>query len=98
MGLQIKKVLKSKGIQVSELADVLNINRVSLSQQINGNPTVETLEKISTALNVHISELFESKDELTALIKTKDGDYYNANSLDGLREVIEKIELKNASK
>lgn len=64
MSLRIKEVLKEKKMQVSELADILGINRVSLSQQINGNPTIETLQRIADALNVHVSELFEqpSKD------------------------------------
>lgn len=59
MSLRIKEVLKGKKMQVSELADILGINRVSLSQQLNGNPTIETLQKIADALEVHISELFE---------------------------------------
>lgn len=62
MSLRIKEVLKGKKMQVSELADILGINRVSLSQQLNGNPTIETLQKIADALEVHISELFERPD------------------------------------
>jgi len=61
--LRIKEVAKSKNISLEQLADILKINRVTLSRNINGNPTVETLSKIATALEVEISELFiTSKD------------------------------------
>ena len=59
MALQIKKALKAKGISVQELADKIGINRVSLSNQINGNPTVETLTRIANAIGCDVSDLFE---------------------------------------
>lgn len=65
MGLAIKEVLKRKSIGVSEFADMLGINRVSLSTQINGNPTLETLNKWADLLNVDISDLFEKPDRNT---------------------------------
>ena len=61
MGLIIKDVLKRKNISINEFADMLAINRVSLSTQINGNPTIETLQKWANLLNIDISELFEQK-------------------------------------
>ena len=67
MNLKIKDVIKEKGLTIQALADQMGINRVNLSSSINGNPTIETLEKIALALNVHISELFEKpqSSELT---------------------------------
>ena len=67
MGLIIKDVLKKKNISINEFADMLEINRVSLSSQINGNPTIETLEKWANLLEIDVSELFEQK--LTAELK-----------------------------
>lgn len=64
MGLIIKDVLKRKNISINEFADMLEINRVSLSSQINGNPTVETLEKWARLLDIDVSELFEQKQAL----------------------------------
>lgn len=58
MELRIKEVIKEKGYSVKSLAEKMNINRVNLSNMINGNPTVETLSKIAEALGVHITELF----------------------------------------
>ncbi len=59
MDLRIKEVIKEKGSSIQELADRIGINRVTLSNSINGNPTVETLNKIADALCVPVTELFE---------------------------------------
>lgn len=59
MGLRIKEVIKENGTTITELADKMGINRVNLSNMVNGNPTYETLEKIATALGVNITELFD---------------------------------------
>ena len=58
MGLRIKEIIKEKGYTIKSLSEKMNINRVNLSNMINGNPTVETLEKIADALEVPITELF----------------------------------------
>lgn len=59
MALRIKEVIKEKGMTVQTLADKMGINRVGLSNHINGNPSVAVLEKIAAALEVPIQELFE---------------------------------------
>lgn len=59
MELRIKEVIKEKRMTITELADVMGINRVNLSNMVNGNPTVETLNKIADALGVPLTELFE---------------------------------------
>ena len=59
MNLRVKEVCKSKGMTITSLAERLGIKQESLSRAINGNPTIETLEKIANALQVPISELFE---------------------------------------
>lgn len=63
MDLRIKEVIKEKGMTITELADKMGINRVNLSNMVNGNPTVETLTKIASALNVPVTELFDAPKE-----------------------------------
>lgn len=60
MKSRIKDLLKEKRITLSELADKLKISQGSLSRALgeNGNPTYDTLIKISDALDVDITELF----------------------------------------
>jgi transcriptional regulator with XRE-family HTH domain len=57
MELRVKDVCKEKGILMKDLAEKLGINRISLTSMISGNPTISTLEKISIALGVEVSEL-----------------------------------------
>ena len=61
MDLRIKEVIKEKGKTITELADIMGINRVNLSNMVNGNPTVETLNKIADALCVPITELLSDQ-------------------------------------
>ena len=46
-----------------DLSNILMINRVTLSNSLNGNPTLETLKKIASALEVNLSELFINCDK-----------------------------------
>ena len=59
MSLNIKKAIKEHGLEVREVAKRMEITPTGLSQHINGNPSVEVLERISTAIGCDISELFE---------------------------------------
>lgn len=59
MKLKIKDILKSRGISIKDFADQLGINRVTLSNQITGNPTLETLTKWAETLQIEVTELFE---------------------------------------
>ena len=69
MNLRVKEICKEKGITIQELADNMEMKRESLSRAINGNPTLETLEKIATALGVNITELFDQpKNNTTGIM------------------------------
>ncbi len=45
MELRIKELCKEKGLTLQQVAEYMGVNRVSLSNSINGNPTIGTLEK-----------------------------------------------------
>lgn len=60
--LRVKEILKERGLTVQQLADMLQISRVGLSQQINGKPRLDSLEKIANALGVEVVDLFEQKN------------------------------------
>lgn len=63
--MRIKEILKEKGITSKELATKLGVTSGAISQYIseNGNPNLKTLERIATALNVPIQELFSPPTE-----------------------------------
>ena len=62
MKLRIKEVAKGKKISISALASMVGITQPNLSNIANNksSPSLETLEKIAIALNVPITELFET--------------------------------------
>lgn len=61
---RIKELLKEKGVTINELADKMGISRVTLSTQINGTANIASYEKIATALNVPMWQLFASPEEV----------------------------------
>lgn len=93
---RIKEVIKERGFTITSLADKLGIARESLSRMIV-SPSYPTLEKIASALDVPMWQLFVSpnditwaSEELTALIQHK-GDYYKATTIAELERIVEKI-------
>ena len=65
MGLNIKKTIKEYGLEVQEVAKRMEITPTGLSQHINGNPSVEVLDRIAKAIICDVSELFEHPDSDT---------------------------------
>lgn len=61
MELRIKEVIKEKKFTVVALASAIGITQPNMSNIVNGKstPSLETLEKIATALGVNITELFD---------------------------------------
>lgn len=62
--LRIKELLKQQKKTMQDLADMIGINRVNLSNSLNGNPTLERLKQVADCLDVDIKDLFrETKKE-----------------------------------
>jgi len=93
MKFKVKEICKKKGLKLEDLAEKMGITRITLTRNINGNPTIETLEKTADALGVSVVELFEKdKSDFTALIDLN-GQLYRFDTakslktfLDGLNE------------
>jgi transcriptional regulator with XRE-family HTH domain len=59
MNFRVKEVCRERGMLMEELAGKLGITPNTLTRNVNGNPTIETLERIAAALGVPVTELFE---------------------------------------
>ena len=61
MELRIKEVLKEKGLTGVWLASQVGITRPNMSNIVSGKskPSLDTLERIASALNVPITDLFD---------------------------------------
>jgi len=65
MELRVKEICKKQGITLQTLAERLGINRVNLSVSINGNPTLEKMTEIASALGVTVNDLLPEPQEKT---------------------------------
>lgn len=92
MRFRILELCKEAGINQTELADKIGLSRVGLSKAINGNPTVDTLERIATALNVPIAELFSTdKQDLCGHVEYK-GVVYTIKSRSDLENLLKMVD------
>lgn len=73
MVLRIKEILSQKGMTLKELSRLSGITQSNLSNYLNGNisPTLDTLIKIATHLEVDIRELFGEEDDIELYAKYK---------------------------
>ena len=56
--MDIKRTIKANGLTVKEVAEQMGITPVGLSQHINGNPSVEVLERIAAAIGCNVGDFF----------------------------------------
>ena len=90
MKLRILDICKHVGITLKELAERIGLSAVGLSKAINGNPTKDTLEKIASALNVKITELFEEPTNINGYIEL-DGTIHKVTSKEDIKKLAENL-------
>lgn len=56
--MDIKSIIKAKGLTVKDVAERMNITPIGLSQHINGNPSVQVLERIASAIGCEVRDFF----------------------------------------
>lgn len=100
MGLNIKKAIKERGLEVREVAQRMGITPTGLSQHINGNPTIEVLNRIAEAIGCEVSELFDcppDPDELTAFVEFRGRLYvaHNYTQFEAIAEEIKANKVRN---
>lgn len=59
--MDIKRVIKEKGFTINQVADLMGKNRVTLSQTISRNPTIETLQKIADTIGCNVGDFFRDE-------------------------------------
>lgn len=90
MELRLKEILASRGITLKEFSQRSGISQSNLSNYLNGNisPTLDTLKKIASFLDIDVVELFREKDYIEFYAK-HDGILYPISKEDIL-ELIKK--------
>lgn len=85
--MDIKRVLKARGVSAKDVAEKMGITAIGLSQHINGNPSVQVLERIAEAVGCEVGDFFERSDDFTAFVRYK-GNTYTFDSSDALKEFV----------
>jgi len=90
MDLKLKEILAQRGITLKDFAALSGISQSNLSNYLNGNisPTLDTLKKMATTLNIELSELFKEKNDVELYAKL-DGILYPISKKD-IVEIISK--------
>lgn len=59
--LRLRQILKDKGLTQIELAQRLGVSKISVNSWVTGRsyPTIDTLDRISTMLDVPITHFFD---------------------------------------
>lgn len=88
---KVKELCSERGITIKQLAEKMKIAPESLSRAINGNPQLSTIRKISDALGVSVTDLFDrSEDELQAIVVCA-GKTYTATTKEELKKIVDAL-------
>lgn len=63
--MDVKSIIKEKGWTIERVAAEMGITRVTLSQNLSRNPTVNTLQRIADVIGCKVGDFF--RDEVVAL-------------------------------
>lgn len=89
--IDIDTFLKVKGLSKQDLAKRMDISRENLYRILNGNPTLQNLEKIASALDIQIWQLFpSSNNSLNGFIEYK-GAIHRIQSKNDLEKLLKLI-------
>lgn len=61
--MNLRKVIKSRGFTISEVAERLGVKQPTLTQQLDGNPTINRLQEIANIIGVSLPELVADESE-----------------------------------
>jgi transcriptional regulator with XRE-family HTH domain len=57
--IDIDRLLKDRKLSKTDVAKRMGLSRESLYRILSGNPTLENIQKLSSAIGVPVAELFE---------------------------------------
>lgn len=71
MLLRLREILQDRNMTVQQCSELSGISQSNLSNYMNGriSPTLDTLNRISEALGIELTELFKKKDNVTLYAK-----------------------------
>lgn len=86
----VRRICKEQGKQMKDFAADMGIDPASLTRALNGNPRLDTVQKIATALSVSMKSLFEPLDDVEGFIRIG-AQIYQFNSRQELERVVNNV-------
>lgn len=87
LSYNVKSLCRRKGWQLKELASKMGIDPAALTRALNGNPTLDTINKIAAALGVSPTKLIKRQQDISGFI-TINGKETSFDSLDELADLL----------
>ena len=56
--MDVKSVIKQKGYTIEQVAEKMGVTRVTLTQNLSRNPTMNTLQRVADAIGCKVGEFF----------------------------------------
>ncbi len=97
--LQVREILRQRGMKMKELAEIIEIAPETLTRALQGNPRFSTLKQIATALKLEVRDLFvlppekDNKDTINGFIEYE-GVVYSIRSINDLDILSQKIKIQ----
>lgn len=91
--MDIKRVIKDKGYTIQDVAGMIGVNRVTLTNTISGNPTYRKMKQIADAIGCQVTDFFvdeDKKSDFASYIRYK-GIHYTADTIDEFLNQVEEI-------
>jgi len=103
--MNIKEHIQNKGFTISQVASLMTnksgekgITQSSLSQIINGNPSLDKLKEISNIIGISVSELLRDENSNINGYIELNGTIHKVNSTNDLKKVLELANLEEEKK
>ena len=56
--MDVKNVIKQRGYTIEQIAEKMGVTRVTLTQNLSRNPTINTLQRIADAVGCKVGDFF----------------------------------------
>ena len=56
--MDVKSIIKQKGYTIEQVAEKMGVTRVTLTQNLSRNPTINTLQRIADAIECKVGDFF----------------------------------------
>ena len=98
MKLKITELAHQRGMTMSDIAKLIGISRVNLSNSLNGNPTLSRLEEVARILHVDVPDLFDKEEKISVSGYLEYAEkIVKIDSIEGLRAVSAEIDTQGES-